>query len=158
MYGGDGGTQAPQYVDPRTVLYKAGASIDEAKAGVSFFNELMQRKLAASSGREPNLNAMSRAAAEEALQLVRAQAAGAQVDLGPSFSDQLQRTLATSNIRSERDLITATQNAASRAVAQSSVTINLGGRATKINVASPSDVQNLTNMLKQLEQAAGSAY
>lgn len=50
------------------------------------------------------------------------------------------------------------RSSSSKLAVQSTVTINLSGKATQINVTSAQDAHNLTNVLKQLEQAAGSAY
>ena len=50
------------------------------------------------------------------------------------------------------------RSSSSKPAVQSTVTINLGGKATQINVTSAQDAHNLTNVLKQLEQASGSAY
>lgn len=147
-------------LDTQTILYKQGASVAEAKAASEYFNEIMNRKLAQTSGNTgvngPDFNALSRAAADESILLARAQLSGATVDMGTAFSDQLSKELATTKFGMTPDsglksLQTATSNAGSAASASTTVVFNVNGRPTKINVGSSSDVESLRSLLNQLE-------
>lgn len=94
-------------VDVKSVLYKYGASVDEAKLAEKYYGELYQReaatRLTGNLGTDANAayqtNLAQKYSAEEALRLARQElASGKAVDLGTPVADLIAKNRATGNI------------------------------------------------------------
>lgn len=156
-----GGHQADKQVDVTNMLYKAGASIDEAKAAAKYYGELYQREaatqLTGNLGNSENArrqqNAASKQAIEQAIALAREElSTGQAVDLGTSVQDIMARNLATRPTRSASDQQSAIKDAGNEAKAQKTVRLELvaGGRTS---VLYGRDEAAVNDFLKTLEHA-----
>jgi hypothetical protein len=151
--------QAP--IDIMNAMYRAGASVEEAKAAQKYYGELYDRNAATMlTGNLGNMYEAARmqnnaidSAVEESLKLARKElATGQAVDLGTSVKDLIARELAISPANMQSAAI---QRAGNAAKAQTStVNINLGGKKTAINVASSADADALTSLFRRLEADA----
>lgn len=162
-------SQAGRSVGGMDILYRSGATIEEARIAAKYFDELFRRKTTAGSNgvhsTEDNnrlIAESSRAAAEEAIQIARQElATGQGADLGPSIDDRIQRNLAQLSARggnfndiknvieaAGREGVEASQAAITK---QMTVNINIGGKSQAVNVASRKDADQLTSIFKLLE-------
>ncbi len=169
----DMGGSPSQKVDIASILYKNGASVEEAKLAEKYYGELYQReaatRLTGNLGNEDNAarqtNLAAKYAAEEAIRLARQEkSTGQAVDLGMSVEDIQKRNLATTNwssmltsARGENALMDAIKSAGLEAKAQP-VKIMIGQRQATVNTSSAADAQRLTSILKLLETDAGRTY
>ena len=147
--------------DGTTELYRAGASVEEAMAAKKYFSEAFQREsFRASQGRTGTITRFDKIAEEAArvaLNLARAEQAGAQIDMGDPISEQIKRDQAMQ--RGAGAGLGTTANPSSSAMATTHrVTINIGGREREVNMASSGDSEALVSMLRSLETAASKAY
>jgi tape measure domain-containing protein len=94
-------------VDVKSVLYKNGATVEEAKAAEKYYGELYQReaatRLTGNLGTDANAayqtNLAQKFAAEEALRLARQElSTGKAVDLGTPVNELIAKNRATGNI------------------------------------------------------------
>ena len=165
-------------VDVKSILYKQGASVDEAEAAAKYYGELYQReaatKLTGNLGNQENAtrltNLASKAAAEKALEFARRElATGKAVDLGSSVSDLVAKNMATMNIDTKltpesglQANISAVKNAGNEARRQrtealATVNINLNGTRTQIT-ASQRDAKALSDIFKIIESDAARSF
>lgn len=161
----DGGGRSGGTVDLKDMLYKQGATIEEAEKATRYVGELMRRRVQAGSanirttdGNLQLINQSAREAALEAIKLAQAELAGATVDLGPSVSEIERRNLAQLSNRTfagdgafdayRSAVAAAGQEAMSKPAV---VTINLNGKSQQVNMTSVGDANNLVGILKQLE-------
>lgn len=164
-------------VDVTAMLYKQGASVEEARAAAKYYGELYQReaatKLTGNLGNQDNAarltNLAAKTAAEKALQYARQElATGQAVDLGTSVSDIIARNMARQNrstqLTPEAGLqgdIAAVKNAGNEALRSetsrlATVNINLNGNRTQIT-ASQRDANSLANLFRTIESDAARA-
>lgn len=161
----DSGHQADRSVSSKDMLYKSGATIEEAALAEKYVGELMRRYAQANSGNirstEDNIRVIkdaSEKAVQEAIRLARAEMAGATIDLGPSVAEIERRNLAQLSNQSfvgdgafdayRKAVAAAGQEAISKPAI---VTINLNGKSQQVNMTSVGDANNLVDILKQLE-------
>lgn len=155
-----GGHQADRAVSSRDILYRSGATIDEARIAEKYFGELMQRKAQAGAAgvhsTDDNnrlIREASEYAAKESIRLARQElSTGQATDLGKPVADITQRALAQSTARPQ-DAKQISSAAAQEATNQPKTVVNvsIGGKTTPVNVASGSDATSLVNILKQLQ-------
>lgn len=159
--------QADRSVSYKDMLYKSGATIEEAGLAEKYVGELMRRYAQANSGNirstEDN-NRVIRDASEKAirdsLRLARKElAGGGATDLGPSVSEIERRNLAQLSNQTfvgdgafdayRKAVAAAGQEAVNQT--RTVVNVNIAGKTTPVNVASGSDATSLVNILKQLQ-------
>jgi len=172
FFSGEDGSQygqASRSVGGMDILYRQGATIQEAKIAAKYFDELFRRRTTAGSNSvrstEDNnrlIAESSRAAAEEAIQIARTElATGQAADLGPSIDDIVQRNLAQlsargGNFNDIKNVVEAAGregvDAAKAAMAQqTTVRISIGGQSRAVNVSSQNDAAQLTKIFQQIE-------
>lgn len=169
----DGGHQADRPVDIESMLYKKGASVEEAKAAARYYGELYDRQAATlltgnlgNSTRAADLtNQAAKRAIEQALELARQElATGQAVDLGTSVRDLQKRELAGINysagVNGQRAQSDAVRRAGRTAMSQTfTVKLDLGaGRGDSFNFSSSRDAESAAAMLRSLESAAKGSY
>lgn len=165
----DGGERTSRGISARDILYKSGATLEEAQAAEKFYGELFQRKYMAGSTSvrttEDNnrlVASASKTAAEEAIRLAKVELAGGTVDIGPSVAEVARRNLAlTSNREFGQNSETAFSairesfaSAGREMRDRQPVVIKIGGKSQKVNMATPADANLLTGILTQLETDA----
>lgn len=157
----DMGHQTDKQVDVTNMLYKAGASVEEAKAAAKYYGEIYQREaatqLTGNLGNSDNArrqqNAVSKQAIEQALALARQElSTGQAVDLGTSVQDIMARNLATRPARSAADQQSAIKDAGLEAKAQKTVRLELAAGGRK-SVLYGQDEAAVNEFLKTLERA-----
>lgn len=153
--------------DLKDMLYKQGATIEEAEIAAQYVGELMRRKVQAGADSVTStadnvrlVNNSAKEAAIEAIRLARIEMAGGTVDIGPSVADIQQRNLAQLSNRDFAATNGMAFDAIKEAIASAGreardrpalVTINLNGKSQKVSMSSESDVNGLVGILKQLE-------
>ncbi len=164
----DGGERSSRGVSARDMLYKSGATIEQAAAAEKFYGELFQRKYMAGSSAvrttDDNNRLIAQAskeAATEAIRLATIELSGGTVDLGPAVSEVARRNLALASNRDfgpNSDTAFAAMResfaAAGREMRDRPATVNItvGGKSQKVNVSSEGDANGLVNILKHLEK------
>lgn len=171
----DQGHQPNKTVDLAQWLYKITDSIDEVNAAKKYIAEFYERekttRLTGNVGDQTNYTRLNKIAVEEAAQKALAAArielaTGKQVDIGHSVRDELEMEMSKVNWGIQmtgnggiETSINATKRAGNKAAEQtSSVTINIGNRQQKIDLASSADRDSLVDMLKSLENDARRSY
>ena len=168
------GNQQSYAISGRDIMYKQGATVAEAAAAEKFYGELVQRNMLKLEGRystgselagsQRNFQMQVQAleeAAREAVRLARLESQGAEVNLGNAVMEERNRNLARTDFRSLPGNLMAIdrlQSAGREAAAKSTVTINIGGQKSSINVASQNDANQLVSTLRLLEQQSQTAY
>lgn len=163
----DQGNSASVSISSRSMLYKSGATVEEAKAAEKYFGELLNRKMVAGSGSvrstEDNnrlIAASTKAAAEEAIALARRElATGQAVDLGNSVSDIVEKNLAQLSNRNfgqnsgiAFDAIRESIAAAGREAQQQTIRLELGAGDKKSTLYAPSQ-RDAMEFIRTLEAA-----
>lgn len=163
----NGGHQASVSVSSRAILYKSGASIEEAKAAEKYFGELFQRLMVAGSdsvrsteGNNRLIAESSKAAAEAAIRLAKQElATGQAADLGNSVSDLIQKNLAQlSNRNFGQNSATAfaamksTVAASGREAQQQTIRLELGSGDKKSTLFASSQADAM-DFIRTLEAA-----
>jgi len=160
----DGGHQASRSVGSRDILYRSGATIDEAKLAEKYFGELFQRNAQASTSKihstEDNnryIAQASRDAAEEAIRLARIELqTGQAADLGDSVADITQRALVQlstrgGGFRNYRDVVAdAGQTALNQPT--KTIRIDIGSGANRTTLQADDD-NAAAKLIRTLEQA-----
>ena len=162
-------------VDLTQWLFKASDSMEEVKAAQKYIGELYERekatKLTGNVGDSTNYTRLNKLAIDEAVQKALAAArielaTGKQVDLGFSMQDMLSKEMArvdwSNQLTNEggiKTMMDAVKRAGSQAENQTAaVTINIGGKSQKVDLASVADRDALTGILRQLEDDGRRAY
>jgi tape measure domain-containing protein len=159
-------------VNVRDMLYKQGASVEEAQAAEKYYNELYNRRAAkfltgnlgnsTNAARQTNIQANE--AIKESIALAKRElSTGQAVDLGTSVNDAIARNMARTQFNTQ-GLTPAGGEAAVRRAVQSAgnetfgrattVNINLGGKTTAVNVNSQQDADALAGIFKLIESDA----
>lgn len=171
----DIGNQTSKTVDLTQWLFKASDSIEEVKAAQKYIGELYERekatKLTGNVGDSTNYTRLNKLAIDEAVQKALAAArielaTGKQVDLGFSMQDMLSKEMAKVDWNNQltneggiKTMMDAVKRAGSQAENQTAaVTINIGGKSQKVDLASVADRDALTGILRQLEDDGRRAY
>lgn len=160
----DGGHQASRSVGSRDILYRSGATIDEAKLAEKYFGELFQRNAQASTSKihstEDNnryIAQASRDAAEEAIRLARQElATGQATDLGDSVADITQRALVQlsergGGFRHYRDVV-ADAGLQAQTQPKKTIRIDIGNGANRTSLLADDDA-SAAKLIRTLEQA-----
>lgn len=164
----DIGNQTSKTVDLTQWLFKASDSMEEVKAAQKYIGELYERekatKLTGNVGDSTNYTRLNKLAIDEAVQKALAAArielaTGKQVDLGFSMQDMLSKEMArvdwSNQLTNEggiKTMMAAVKRAGGQAENQTAaVTINIGGKSQKVDLASVADRDALTGILRQLE-------
>lgn len=166
-----GGHSASRTVDLKDMLYKQGATVEEADKASKYMGELMRRMVQAGSTSvrttEDNvrlINQSAKDAAVEAIRLAKLELAGATVDIGPSTADLQQRNLAQLTNRDFGLNSETAFNAMREAIAAAGregrdrpaqVTITLNGKKQTLGMNSIRDANNLAVLLDQLQSDKG---
>lgn len=146
-------------VDFTETLYRRGASIEEQKLAQKYVGEYYARNqatmLTGNLGNEVNAARLQKQAINDAVDKAIAAArrelqTGQAVDLGTSVNDIIGRNMSVTQLRNGDDMIRRIQRAGNEANSQT-ININLGGKSTKVKVASRGDADNLAQVLRQLE-------
>lgn len=170
----NGGHQASRQVDVLGELYRAGASVEEAKAAEKYYGELYQRlaavKLTGNLGNSTNAAYQTNLVIKEALQQSLGYArqeltSGKAVDLGTSVNDLIHQNLSTINRQNtltpgggQQAQVDAINAAGRQASTQNgspltTVNIHINGQRNQLTMQQK-DVNTLTGILKQLESDA----
>jgi hypothetical protein len=156
--------------------YRRGATVEEGQVMGDSLNQLFNAKLSA-IGKVANegdyrlkLKIITNEAINESLAAARAQIAAGRGPTAPATLGELQNYELAKTNQPNTGRVTYTdtaignlQDAYRRAGQQAqknihTVHINLAGRTTPVNVASPDDASALTGLLKQLEAASTRAF